>query len=305
MISLSEPTPAGVPVVSGAPEFVVCIANNGLQVRDQRLVKVLFSVKKDERVKPMQSWGANKMRKKIRGKVYTFIKAQFPDQSEENNVGWVAEMYVKAPSACPTYTKKETPHAPSATDEEETEEETESAPAAKASNALITGLNDEVCCVFPTIKRPTDSYMQGMRRFGAGRSGGRRLHAAADLYRVHGEVFESVAPGRVIRNRYYFYQGTYALEVKHAGGFVARYGEITGRAIPGAGSGATVKAGQQLGYISTVNSGCCNPMLHFELYSGRMNGPLNGRNAYQRRADLLNPSQYLRKWEKMRFGTSY
>ncbi len=300
MISLNSPAPTGVPVVNGSAQFVVCISDNGLQVRDESLTDILFSVKKDEVVKPMQSWSANKVRKTIRGKTYTFIKAQFPEQSDENNVGWVAEQFVKQKSACATYSRTESNDA---TDDET--EETEVATKPATATGPITGLNSEACCVFPTIKRPTDSYMQGMRRFGAGRGRGSRLHAAADLYRYHGEVFEAVAPGRVIRNRYYFYQGTFALEVKHVGGFVVRYGEITGREVAGAQGNAQLRAGQQIGYISTVNSGCCSPMLHFELYSGTMGGPLRGGGSYQRRADLMNPSQYLRKWEKMRFGASY
>jgi hypothetical protein len=47
-------------------------------------------------------------------------------------------------------------------------------------------------------------------------------------------------------------------------------------------------------------------MLHFEMYSGRLNGALtqNG-NKYQRRPDLMDPSGHLTDWEKEKFGRSY
>ena len=134
---------------------------------------------------------------------------------------------------------------------------------------------------------------------GAGRGG--RLHAACDLYRFKNEPIMAVAPGTVLRPIYPFYQGTFALEVRHSGGFVVRYGEITGKVAAGIRSGAPVSMGQVVGYMGKVNSGCCNPMLHFELYSGSRTGALNGGGKFRRRADLLDPTQYLRRWQETQF----
>jgi murein DD-endopeptidase MepM/ murein hydrolase activator NlpD len=125
------------------------------------------------------------------------------------------------------------------------------------------------------------------------------LHAACDLYRYKDEAMLSVAPGVVTRGLYYFYQGTYALEVKHDGGFIVRYGEVTGKSPSGTSKGSRLKMGQTLGYIAKVNSNCCNPMLHFELYKGNVTGPLSqSGNRYQRRSDLMNPTDYLLSWMK-------
>ncbi|HRO67587.1 MAG TPA: hypothetical protein PL182_08490, partial [Pseudobdellovibrionaceae bacterium] len=95
-------------------------------------------------------------------------------------------------------------------------------------------------------------------------------------------------------------------EVQHPGGFIVRYGEVTGKKASNAGAGKSVKTGQTLGYIGTVNSKCCKPMLHFELYAGTKKGSLSTRgNKFQRRSDLMDPTKHLRKWEKMEFGTGY
>ena len=108
-----------------------------------------------------------------------------------------------------------------------------------------------------------------------------------------------MAPGQVIRPLYYFYENTYALEVRHAGGFVVRYGEVTGRAGPGVASGRRVSIGQVVGYVGKTSHP--KPMLHFEMYSGARTGSLSGSNKYQRRSDLMNPTQYLLKWQENKF----
>ena len=162
------------------------------------------------------------------------------------------------------------------------------------------------CCVFPLRERPTHSYLTNPRNFGANRANG-RLHAACDLYRPSvGEVVRAVEGGEIIRGPYLFYQGTYAIEVKHDSGFVARYGEITSKKAPGVEPGAKVARGQMIGYLGKVNSNCCSPMLNFELYSGTATGPLTqDRKPYQRRSDLINPTSSLQAWERQSFGESY
>lgn len=268
---------AGIQVIEGALEHVVCTSSSVLNVRDESLSKVIFTVAKFDPVKPVQSWDISKQQKVISGKTYTFIKAQFPNRNTNENVGWVAEEYVMPKSKCPGV-----PQIPK--------------PIEVGGDSWV----------FPTIKRTSSNYKTGMRAFKASRGGGSRYHAACDLYRVVNEQAVSAYSGTVIRDRYYFYQGTYALEVRHTGGKVARYGEITGKAASGVSSGRTVKPGQVIGYIGKVNSNCCTPMLHFELYSGTSSGSLTqSGNKFQRRRDLMDPSALLTEWEKAKFGTSY
>ena len=87
-------------------------------------------------------------------------------------------------------------------------------------------------------------------------------------------------------------------EIVTAGGI---YGEITGKVAAGIRGGAPVSMGQVVGYMGKVSSGCCNPMLHFELYSGARTGSLSGGGKFRRRADLLDPTQYLRRWQETQF----
>ena len=270
--------PAGVTVVEGSPETLVCINSGVLNVRGDDLNTVVFTANRHEPLKVFQSFDSEKPKKTISGTTYTFVKVQFPNRSSGKDIGWVPEQYAVAKSACPGANVGVTPAEPTAT-----------------------------TWRFPTIKRPTDSYKSGMRMFNAGRGGGTRTHAACDLYRVKDEQAVAVTAGTVIRNTYYFYEGTYAIDVKHTGGKIARYGEITGKAAPNVALNKTVKTGQIIGYIGKVNSNCCKPMLHFELYSGAKTGALSQpkANKYGRRSDLINPTTLLTEWEKATFGTSY
>lgn len=266
----------GLTVVPGALDNVICTTSSQLNVRNAGLDRVLFTVNRLDDVLVMQSWEENEKTRVIDGKSYKFIRVQFPQRRSGENEGWVAEAYVTSRSLCTGGRAEET------------------APGVGKGGWL-----------FPTIARTTHSYKEGMRRFKAGRSGG-RLHAACDLYRVKDERLVSVGDGVIIRDRHAFYQGTYSIEVKYNDGRVVRYGEITGKAAPGVSLGAKVKAGQTIGYVGKVNSGCCNPMLHFEMYSGTATGSLSQPgNQFGRRKDLLDPTADLSSWEKAQFGKSY
>lgn len=172
----------------------------------------------------------------------------------------------------------------------------------------VSGLNDERCCNFPLSKEPASDYTSGAKKFGAqritrnkkGKVVGKRLHAASDLYSNRNDPILAVAYGKVARAPYYFYQGTYAIEVTHIGGFVVRYGEINGKQAPGIHPGRYVQAGQPVGFMGKTD--CCTPMLHFELYSGAKKGSLSsGGNQYQRRGDLMDPTPHLKKWQENQF----
>lgn len=266
---------SGVSASTGELSYVVCTASAKLNVRDQSLASVLFQVASYTKVLPVQSFGEDRADKVINGKLFSFMKVQFPEIKSEANVGWVIADTIRLASQCQT--------------------------PLQTSKAMGDGRY-----TFPTAKRPTANYKTGMRAFKASRGGGSRYHAAVDLYRKHNDPTMAVTTGTVIRGRYAFYQGTYAIEVKHSDGKVIRYGEITGASVVGVLQGSSVSTGQSIGYIGTVNSGCCNPMLHFEMYSGKASGPLSqGGNKFQRRSDLMDPSALVTQWEKAQFGVSY
>lgn len=149
---------------------------------------------------------------------------------------------------------------------------------------------DNMTLRFPFNRRPGISYKTGGRYFGAQRSNG-RLHAGCDLIARPGTEIFAVADG-VIGASYAFYSGTDALEVEHSGGFVVRYGEISGLA-SGVRRGSSVTRGQLIAYVGQLNSG--SSMLHFEMYSGADSGRLTVRSnpPYQRRSDLIDPTDHL------------
>ncbi len=277
LASISIAQSASTPVFSGPLRYVVCTSGSSLNVRDQSLKRILFTVPAYSEAKPMQSFAPGWLEKEINGVLYTFVKVQFPDRMSTENVGWISEDFLKVRSQCPQ----------------------------AVTDSNLSPAPSRLQWSFPTVERPTHSYKTGMRRFGSSRDGGQRLHAAGDLYRVDDEPVLSISAGQILRDRYYFYQGTYAIEVLHREGQVVRYGEIKGRKPPRL-SGSLVSAGQPLGFIGTVNSGCCLPMLHFEMYSGSEKGPLTqSGTAFNRRKDLMDPTAFLGLREKEKFGVSY
>lgn len=147
---------------------------------------------------------------------------------------------------------------------------------------------------FPLNYVPKSDYRTGGRRFGASRSDGTRKHAGCDLIAPQGTEIYAVTKGTITRGPYYFYHGTYAIEVDH-GDFLARYCEIKG-VVKGLGVGSDVEGGQLIAHVGQMYN---SAMLHFELYSGDASGPLTQSKApYKRRADLLDPTPYLEMWEK-------
>lgn len=159
----------------------------------------------------------------------------------------------------------------------------------RAAPASIALPSSAVC--FPLATRPTESYKEGMRRFGANRSGGRQ-HAGVDLYASVGTHVYAMDDGEVVQGPYAFYLGTQAIEIKHPQ-FLARYGEIRGVA-NGLKRGDKVTKGQLIGYVGELQ-GLNMSMLHLELYQGLGSGPLTirGNLPYQRRGDLIDPTPIL------------
>ena len=148
--------------------------------------------------------------------------------------------------------------------------------------------------LFPLRQRPEKDYKTCPRAFGCPRDKGRRKHAGCDLYAAIGTEVLAVEDGEIIQPVYFFYLGTYALEVKHASGIVVRYGEIKRETPRPWKAGDKVSAGEVLGYVGQLQ-GLPMAMLHFELYEGSGHGPLTTRESagFQRRSDLVDPTVFL------------
>lgn len=271
-------------VVKGELVYVVCSDDGGVRVRGNDMKTVIFNANSLETLKPFQGWGENKKVVNVGNEKLPFVRVQF-DSSEnrKTNIGWIAEKFVKLKSQCPAAVE---------------------AAKNQGTNTQISGLDSGNCCRFPITHQPFLSYTTGERMFGAGR-GGNRIHAAADLYGKFNEPILAVAPGKVIRGLYEFYNSTYALDVKHQGGFVVRYGEISGKRTATSSAGASVRMGQTIAHMGQLVPRVRDPMLHFELYKGTMNGALNvpqrRGNGFGRRKDLINPTKYLQRWEQAAF----
>lgn len=287
LVALTFSTIFGMATSSFASDQLLC-SNKETAVYDDSLELVLFLGESFEGIKMFQGWTENRKEVEMGGKTISFVKVQFTDRDEEDgevSEGWVPFSLVKNKATCPSYIEQEIK-------EEEPEE------VAPIVND-IAGLKDPNCCRFPLATSAKASFLSGQRRFGAARSKGKRKHAACDLYHRNQEPVLAVAPGKIIRSRYYFYQGTYAVEVQHSGGFIVRYGELSDKQSAKTKGKINIAAGDEIGFIKKVNSNCCEPMLHFELYSGKGKGPLSikASRGFQRRSDLLNPSKYLQAWE--------
>lgn len=311
---------------------VLCPAKGVAQVNvySEKLVPTGKKVDAFSSVQVFQGWGTNEKTATVRGSEIRFVRIQIPGVSGNH---FVRELEVTTTAACqqrrgesPKDTQEKKPaanevksgsasNAPpvaptsaSASDEVDEEDETEESeqePVVDINLETIIarppkvdmrkGLKSSACCLFPLVSKPT-SYLSGKGRFGAGRrvKRGTRIHAGADLYGKHGQTVRSVSDGVVVRAPYYFKGKTLAVDVRHSGGFVVRYGEImTGNNLK---VGKSVTRGSKIGQIKKLP--CCSPMLHFELYTGSRTGKLSqrGTNKYHRRADLIDPTPYLKKW---------
>jgi murein DD-endopeptidase MepM/ murein hydrolase activator NlpD len=156
---------------------------------------------------------------------------------------------------------------------------------------------------FPFKQLPNVNWTEGMRRFGASRSGGKRAHAGCDLYFPEGTIIHAITDGKVTQGPDYFYEGTYALEIDH-GSFLARYGEIQKSTLVHLGDHVT--AGQSIAKVGNLTT-IVNSMLHLELYDKSAHGQLTVQNnntkktaggvPYWRRKDLIDPTPKLNVWK--------
>lgn len=144
-----------------------------------------------------------------------------------------------------------------------------------------------------------------MAQFGWRRPRG-RVHAACDLYAPLKSDVVAVDAGIIVESGD-FYEGTQAIAIRHEKIGIIRYGEILEIPEEFLKIGVKVKAGDVIGKAAQVIK--ISPMLHFELFDGTGSGKLSVRPpakepehynegvlksaAYQRRADLMNPTKLL------------
>lgn len=266
-------------------------------------------VKAYEAVKLFQGWGENAKILKIGASSWKLVRVQLPNLvGLQSATFYIYEGFIAPESVCQKripYIKVD-PHVINVVgtdmdaDGDEGAEEggkedvvpTIIGTVTQGVSNLIMGLNSPNCCLMPIETKP-NSYLSGMGRFGWGRPG--RIHAGVDLYGKNGQLVRAVANGQVIREPYFFKQMTLAVDIRHEGGFVVRYGEISQRSF-GMRNGTNVTRGQQVGAMQKLP--CCEPMLHMELYSGAASGPLTLKHVgkYWRRSDLVDPTKYITKW---------
>ena len=145
---------------------------------------------------------------------------------------------------------------------------------------------------FPLPFVPQISY-KGGNGFGASRDKVRKglVHAANDLAAPPGTPVLAMDQGVVIQDVYSFYNGTYALEIKHPQ-FIARYGEISQDVEVRVGE--SVKEGQVIAYVGDQPG---QDMLHIEFFSGKLRGDLSTKPGthppFDRRDDVFNGVKFL------------
>ena len=187
---------------------------------------------------------------------------------------------------------------------DDADSEPEPVTASAAAVTSVAASNGE--CFFPFKQLPSQNWTDGIRRFGARRSKGRRAHAGCDLYFPVGTIIHAISSGTVTLGPYAFYDGTFALEIDH-GTFLARYGEIQRVAL--VSQGDRVTAGQPIAKVGKLNS-ITQSMLHLELYDKSAQGALTVKNSttkktaagipFMRRRDLIDPTPKLNEWKDRR-----
>lgn len=256
---------------------IVCTRSDPLRIYDDSMQNVVYNIQRFQAIRVFQNWNGDREERQS-GRT-TYIKVLAHNARGQEIVGWAAAMYIKRPDECPEFGLVGSPSGET---------------IIEGSTIVVDNTTGDFR--FPTEQRPSSDYTHGSggRYFGASRSG--RKHAACDLLRPNGEKVFAVSHGTILQ-RYRFYEGTDAIEVKHDSGHVVRYGEVSTRAVTHSGVGDRVLKGQHIGYIAHLR------MLHFEMYSGSGTGPLTVRGAgqYSRRSDLIDPTNFLKQWEELTF----
>ena len=176
---------------------------------------------------------------------------------------------------------------------------------------------------FPIAVPPTRTYMEGARRFGAGRLNKKkgethysRAHAGCDLYATVGTPIFAVADGEVVADPRAFYLGTDQLSIFHPSlNLTLRYGEIQKGSAGRLKKGSNVLAGQRIASVGRMKKINLS-MLHLEAYRGRATPSLAAKKRSKkirvkgwakkigdtmlpsyRLPSLVDPTSYLNTWK--------
>jgi len=168
--------------------------------------------------------------------------------------------------------------------------------------------------ILPSIPWTRNSHSNGTH-FGAARNAPYPVHGACDLVVRAGTQVLAVADGTIIKGPYSFVRytsekprcdtWTYAIEVQHGGSYIARYCEIAPNLPGGLTLNSDVFEGRPIAFVGAQ---CGGSMLHFEMFQDvNRNDDLTNPSQsthylyvpqanYERRSDLLDPTDYLNAW---------
>ena len=168
---------------------------------------------------------------------------------------------------------------------------------------------------FPLPLVPVQDYHKFGLRFGADRKkkdAPTRTHAGCDLIAPIGTEVFSIDWGIVLdvpRTPFIKKTNLYSVIIEHSN-CIVRYGEINKNVAAGIHPGAIVEEGQLISTLEVNNRG--GAMLHFEMYNKDAVGAYYQKHNttylyvpeanYQRRKDLLDPTNYL---DTLRFWTDF
>ena len=152
---------------------------------------------------------------------------------------------------------------------------------------------------FPLRKIPAKSWKTGPGAFGKELTTANSVNPGCSLYCTVGTDVFSITNGNVLKGQYYFYAGTYAVDVDH-GDYIIRYGGLSKRSF--VETGDYVNAGQVIGEVGDMKNVTAS-QLHIEKYDKSVEGSLNvGAQAsalnsndlpFYRRKDLKDPTDFL------------
>jgi hypothetical protein len=152
---------------------------------------------------------------------------------------------------------------------------------------------------FPLRNVPKKSWKTGPGAFGQKLTTANSINPGCSLYcSIKTDVF-CITSGYVLKGNYYFYAGTYAVDIDH-GGYIVRYGGLSKKAF--VETGDYVNAGQVIGEVGDMKNVTAS-QLHIELFDKSAEGPLNvgvqasaldaNGIAFHRRKDLQDPTGLL------------
>src|SRR5690606_4159297 len=109
------------------------------------------------------------------GKNTNYIRVQFIERDDKNNVGWVDENLIKSKADCKKSGILLSDYIINSNDPlGELFYNQDVKP--KDPIKPISGLDDKNCCVFPLKRSPKESYTDGIKKFGSSRDKGSRTH---------------------------------------------------------------------------------------------------------------------------------